>query len=108
MSSNPDNSMVRPETFQCPTCGTPLKIGTEPSIQCRSCGNTVFVPEKYRPQPPQIQQPMQQQPTIQKGDIQQAAKSNNSRYVLRGLGCIVLLVIVAYIGLVAWSFIDCN
>lgn len=56
-----------------------------------------------QPGPPPVQQPMMQQ-----SYMQPPAKSNTSRYVLIGLGCLVLLVIVAVIGVVAWSFIDCG
>ena len=52
MSNDPQDSAIM-KTFQCPTCGTPLEIGTEPSIKCPSCGNTVLIPPKYRPQQPQ-------------------------------------------------------
>ena len=51
---------------------------------------------------------MMQQPMMQQPMMGQPAKSNTGRYVLIGLGCLVLLVIVAAIGMVAWSFIDCK
>ena len=61
--------------------------------------------------PPQQQQPMYapppQQPMMQPGYVQPQAKKSSGRYVLIGLGCLVLLAVVAAIGLVAWSFIDC-
>lgn len=58
------------------------------------------------PQPvyAQPQQPVYAQP---QQPMQPQAKSNTGRYVLIGLGCLVLLAVVAVIGLVAWSFIDC-
>jgi len=63
----------------------------------------------YAPPPPQpVYAPPPQQPVMQPGYVQPAAKSNTSRYVLIGLGCLVLLVIVGIIGVVAWSFIDCG
>lgn len=59
-----------------------------------------------------VQQPVQAQPYLgqqpmQQGYVQPTAKGSTSRYVLIGLGCLVLLAIVAAIFLVAWSFIDC-
>jgi len=39
--------------------------------------------------------------------IQDAPATDNRRMILIGCGCLALLAIVALIGLVAWSFIDC-
>jgi hypothetical protein len=39
--------------------------------------------------------------------IQDAPAADNRRMILIGCGCLALLAIVALIGLVAWSFIDC-
>lgn len=59
--------------------------------------------------PPQpVYAPPPQQPMMQQPMMSQPAKSNTGRYVLIGLGCLVLLVIVGVIGVVAWSFIDCG
>ena len=40
--------------------------------------------------------------------IQAAPATDNRRMILIGCGCLALLGIVALIGLVAWSFIDCT
>ncbi len=68
----------------------------------------VYAPPPQPVYAPPPQQPMMQQPIMQQPMMQQPAKSNTGRYVLIGLGCLVLLVIVGVIGLVAWSFIDCG
>ncbi len=109
MSNNPDDSMIRPKTFQCPTCGTPLEIGTDPSIKCPSCGNTVLVPAKYRPaqpQPPQQPQIIFQQPVIpayQMPDVNQMVR--NSQRV----GLIITVVILVFtFGIVGFSLFAAN
>jgi predicted component of type VI protein secretion system len=64
----------------------------------------------YAPPPQPVYAPPPQQPVYaqpQQPMLQPPAKSNSGRYVLIGLGCLVLLAVVAVIGLVAWSFIDC-
>jgi len=39
-------------TFNCPSCGAPLEIeGDSLSIVCKYCGDTVAVPEEFRPHP---------------------------------------------------------
>jgi predicted component of type VI protein secretion system len=68
----------------------------------------VYAPPPQPVYAPPPQQPMMQQPMMQQPMMGQPAKSNTGRYVLIGLGCLVLLVIVAAIGMVAWSFIDCK
>ena len=66
-------------------------------------------PVQAQPQPgqPSMQQGYVQSQPMAPGYIQPPARSSTSRYVLIGLGCLVLLAIVAAIFLVAWSFIDC-
>ena len=40
------------QTFNCPSCGAPLEIdGDKTSIVCKFCGDTVAVPEEFRPRP---------------------------------------------------------
>jgi sugar lactone lactonase YvrE/DNA-directed RNA polymerase subunit RPC12/RpoP len=96
--------MVRPKTFQCPTCGTPLEIGTEASLKCPSCGNTVFVPSKYRPQQP-VQQPqfIFQQPVMPVFDM-----PNVDQMVRRSqrVGLIITIVILVFtFGIVGFSLL---
>ena len=39
-------------TFNCPSCGAPQEIdGDKLSIVCKYCGDTVAVPEEFRPHP---------------------------------------------------------
>ncbi len=72
-------------------------------------------PPMRQPQPQMqqpVQQPVQQQPVMQQQPMMQQGyaqpkKSNTGRYVMIGIGCLALLLIVAAIGVVAWSFIDC-
>jgi predicted component of type VI protein secretion system len=98
-----------------------VSAASEATVISRGAGATNISPATapaFAPPPPpparsaaqpQMQQPvMQQQPMMQQPMMQPAAKSNTSRYVLIGAGCLVLLVIVAVIGVVAWSFIDCG
>ncbi len=70
----------------------------------------VYAPPQpvYTPPPQPVYAAPPQQPMMQQPMMQQPAKSNTGRYVLIGLGCLVLLVIVVAIGMVAWSFIDCK
>lgn len=105
MSSDPDDSMVRPKTFQCPTCGTPLQIGTDPSLQCPSCGNTVLIPSKYRSQQPQQPQ-FVFQPMMPAFDM-----PNVDQMVRRGqrMGLIITIVILVFtFAIVGFSLLATN
>lgn len=101
MSNNPDDSIVRPRTFQCPTCGTPLMIGTEASIKCPSCGNTVLVPSKYRPQQPQQPQFVfnaPSMPTYEIPNIDQMVKRSQRTGLI-----ITIIILIFTFGIVGFS-----
>ncbi|HZY41933.1 MAG TPA: FHA domain-containing protein [Anaerolineae bacterium] len=61
---------------------------------------------KPQPQPvPAYVPPAAYPPVV--APIQETSATDNRRMILIGCGCLALLAIVALIGLVAWSFIDC-
>ena len=103
MSNDPQDSMITPQTFQCPTCGTALTIGTEPAVKCPSCGNTVIIPAKYRPQQPQFIFPQPVMPATQMPDINQMVKRSQRT------GLIIAVVILVFtIGIVGFSLLVTN
>lgn len=66
-----------------------------------------------KPQPQPVPQPVYVPPAVPQSayppvvaPVEEAA-TDNRRMILIGCGCLALLAIVALIGLVAWSFIDC-
>jgi predicted component of type VI protein secretion system len=61
-----------------------------------------------RPAAPPPQQPAYAPPPPPYAPAQQAGARDNRRLILIGCGCLALLVVVAVIGMVAWSFIDCG
>jgi sugar lactone lactonase YvrE/DNA-directed RNA polymerase subunit RPC12/RpoP len=102
MSNNPQDSSIM-KTLQCPTCGTPLAIGSEASIKCPSCGNTVLVPAKYRPAQPQPPQFIFQQPVMPTFDM-----PNVDQMVRRSqrMGLIITIVILVFtFGIVGFSLL---
>ncbi len=55
--------------------------------------------------PPAAYPPAEYPPGV--APLQETPATDNRRMILIGCGCLALLAIVALIGLVAWSFIDC-
>ena len=55
--------------------------------------------------PPQLVPPAAYLPVI--APLQDTPAPDNRRAILIGCGCLALLAVVAIIGLIAWSFIDC-
>ncbi len=107
MPNNPQDNMVRSKTFQCPTCGTPLEIGTDPSIKCPSCGNTVLIPSEYRPQQQQPQQPQfvfqPMMPTFEMPNVDQMVRRSQR------MGLIITIVILVFtFGIVGFSLLATN
>lgn len=56
--------------------------------------------------PPAAPPPATYPPVV--APVPDAPATDNRRMILIGCGCLALLAIVAFIGLVAWSFIDCT
>ncbi len=62
-------------------------------------------PAYVPPAPPAAYPPAEYPPGV--APLQETPATDNRRMILIGCGCLALLAIVALIGLVAWSFIDC-
>jgi hypothetical protein len=81
---------------------------TQPSFTPPQVPTTAARPQPaYTPPPPPPQTPYPPPPKVYAPVETGAPATDNRRMILIGCGCLVLLAIVALIGLVAWSFIDC-
>jgi predicted component of type VI protein secretion system len=82
-----------------------VTAASDATVVSRSAGATGVAPTTapaFAPPPPPptrpAPQPQAQQPMMQPPMLQQPANNNTGRYVLIGLGCLVLLAIVVVIG----------
>ena len=88
-------------TFNCPSCGAPLEIdGEKTSIVCRYCGDTVAVPEEFRPRPASAPSPVwEERPPYEELPRAAAPRSSSGQALAIAAGAGILFLIIVLVNL---------